>query len=48
MKNLRFTAKQQAETAKNEVIKAGNQTRFYLYLFNGKELANKSADYAGK
>ena len=35
-------AKQDAEAAKNEVIKAGSQTQFYLYLFNGKELANKS------
>jgi WD40 repeat protein len=39
---LALSAKQQAETAKNEVIKASNQARFYLYLFNGKELANKS------
>jgi WD40 repeat protein/energy-coupling factor transporter ATP-binding protein EcfA2 len=35
-------AKQEAENAKNEVIKASNQAQFYLYLFNGKELANKS------
>ena len=39
---LALTAKQQAEAARNEVIIAGNQSRFYLYLFNGKELANKS------
>lgn len=35
-------AKQDAEAAKNEVVKASSQTQFYLYLFNGKELANKS------
>lgn len=35
-------AKQEAENAKNEVIKASNQAQLYLYLFNGKELANKS------
>ena len=39
---LALGAKQDAENAKNEVIKAGIQTRFYLYLFNGKELATKS------
>jgi energy-coupling factor transporter ATP-binding protein EcfA2 len=39
---LALSAEQQAETAKNEVIKASNQARFYLYLFNGKELADKS------
>ena len=39
---LALSAKQQAEAAKNEVIKTSNQARFYLYLFNGKELANKS------
>jgi WD40 repeat protein len=39
---LALTARQDAENAKNEVIKASSQTQFYLYLFNGKELANKS------
>jgi len=39
---LALAAKQDAENAKNEVIKAGIQTRFYMYLFNGKELSNKS------
>lgn len=35
-------AKQDADNAKNEVIKASSQAQFYLYLFNGKELASKS------
>lgn len=35
-------ARQESEDAKNEVIKASNQAQLYLYLFNGKELANKS------
>ena len=39
---LALTARQDAENAKNEVIKASSQAQFYLYLFNGKELANKS------
>jgi hypothetical protein len=39
---LALSAKQDAEIAKNEVIKASSQAEFYLYLFNGKELANKS------
>ena len=41
-KDNAMSAKQEAENAKNEVIKASNQAQFYLYLFNGKELANKS------
>jgi hypothetical protein len=41
-KDNALLAKQEAENAKNEVIKAGNQAQFYLYLFNAKELANKS------
>ncbi|MCX6254214.1 MAG: hypothetical protein NTV31_07020 [Bacteroidia bacterium] len=39
---LALVAKREAEDARNEVIKASSQARFYLYLFNGKELANKS------
>jgi WD40 repeat protein len=39
---LALTSRQQAENARNEVIKASRQARFYLYLFNGKSLANKS------
>jgi WD40 repeat protein len=35
-------AKQDAEDAKNEAVNANNQAQLYLYLFNGKELANKS------
>jgi hypothetical protein len=41
-KDNALLAKQEAENAKNEVIKASNQAQFYLYLFNAKELANKS------
>lgn len=41
-KDTAVIARQEAEEAKNEVIKASNQAQFYLYLFNGKELANKS------
>jgi hypothetical protein len=37
-----LTARQDAESAKNEVIRTSRQAQFYLYLFNGKELANKS------
>lgn len=39
---LALGAKQDAENAKNEVIKASSQAQFYLYMFNGKEFANKS------
>jgi WD40 repeat protein len=39
---LALAAKQDAESAKNEVIRTSRQAQFYLYLFNGKELANKS------
>jgi WD40 repeat protein len=39
---LALAAKQDAEIAKNEAVSAGNQAQLYLYLFNGKELANKS------
>jgi WD40 repeat protein len=39
---LALAAKQEADDARNEVVKAGRQAQFYLYLFNGKELANKS------
>jgi WD40 repeat protein/cell division protein FtsB len=39
---LALSAKQQAEAANIEAVKADDKTRFYLYLFNGKELANKS------
>ena len=39
---LALIAKQETEDAKDEVIKTNNQARFHLYLFNGKELANKS------
>jgi WD40 repeat protein len=37
-----LSAKREAENARNDVIKASSQAQFYLYLFNGKELANKS------
>lgn len=39
---LALAAKQEADDARNEVVKADRQAKFYLYLFNGKELANKS------
>jgi WD40 repeat protein len=39
---LATAASQQAESARIEVIKASRQAQFYLYLFNGKSLANKS------
>jgi WD40 repeat protein len=39
---LALAAKQDAEKAKNDVIRASSQAQFYLYLFNGKELATKS------
>jgi WD40 repeat protein len=39
---LATVARQQAESARNDVIKASRQAEFYLYLFNGKDLANKS------
>jgi len=35
-------AMQEAENAKNDVLKASRQAQFYLYQFNGKELASKS------
>ena len=39
---LAVVALQEAENAKNDVLKASRQAQFYLYQFNGKELANKS------
>jgi WD40 repeat protein/cell division protein FtsB len=39
---LALVAKKEADDARNEVIKTDRQSQFYLYLFNGKELANKS------
>ena len=39
---LAQVARQDAEASKNEVVRASSQAQFYLYLFNGKELANKS------
>ncbi len=39
---LALAAKQDAEKARNDVIRASSQAQFYLYLFNGKELADKS------
>jgi len=35
-------ASQESEYARNEAIRANREAQFYLYLFNGKELANKS------
>jgi len=35
-------ARQESEYAKNEAVQANREAQFYLYLFNGKELANKS------
>jgi len=35
-------ARLESENAKNEALRAGREAQFYLYLFNGKELANKS------
>ena len=42
--NERFAleARQESEYAKNEAVRANREALFYLYLFNGKELANKS------
>ncbi|KPK83400.1 MAG: hypothetical protein AMS27_13015 [Bacteroides sp. SM23_62_1] len=39
---LALDARQESENARNEAIRASNEAQFYLYLFNGKELANKS------
>jgi WD40 repeat protein len=39
---LALAAKLEAEDARNLAEKADRQAKFYLYLFNGKELANKS------
>jgi len=35
-------AQKEAEDARNEVIKTSKQQMFHMYMFNGKELANKS------
>jgi len=39
---LALDARQESENARNEAIRANREARFYLYLFNGKELATKS------
>jgi WD40 repeat protein len=39
---LALAAKKEADDARNAVVKADRQAKFYLYLFNGKELSNKS------
>ena len=47
MKNWRWLQKQDAENAKNDIIRLNNQSQFYLYLFNGKELATRSLSMQG-
>jgi len=40
--SLAVKAKEESEIARNEAIRAQNEAKFFLYQFNGKELANKS------